>query len=869
MAKRIPHSSKVPEGRLMTAPYNFVPLAAAFMAAEKPPDADRFDDQLLSGEICYKATALTPLYTRAALSPGRAGTTERARADFYHQGDPQTPCLPGSSIRGMTRATVTLLACGKFPKAKERRLYFRSFGGGVMAELYGQKMVENCGQVQGPTGRKQGYRTRTQAGFLLRDEQGIWKIFPCLELRASRRMLPPDLYETVREGDRILVPNRRYQYREVWVKASSWESDWRLHKVVSGQGMYTWRRDVEAVDVSKQDENAGWRRGWLVITGNMQNKKAEFVFVPLSEAKAIHVPDPVMMDAQADDQISNWQERAFPPNGQFQPSSGVHLEGVGDCQPVWFLKDEKGEVTGLGRAQNFRLRYERNTQAFVPESLRAQKVPELDLPERLFGRVLQGTQGESAQIRGRVRFEDAICQASDPWLPPIVAGLQERVQDRGLRVPRILASPKPTAFQLYLNQPNTEEKALIHYSKQEGEVRGTKLYWHRNQPTPTGQIEPLPESELFKQTLVTGSQDTLIRPVRPGSSFDGIIRFDNLEPEELGALLASLDLPKELAHRFGMGKPLGLGSLRVRLETVRLVDRRARYRAWTDGVIGGEETERKLKDAREKFRLRLVSHHRSTPGGTAVGDDTPLWEMPQAKVLSMMLSWKEAPPPERTRYVALAGPDALLWRRRNVLPAPHDVLGRPDPLRSAGTPMADSKLVTVEKVQVGKNTAAVITSWSGSSSPTVTAVPGDPLTMSRLMGLQTLQLQRPHNDVWIGLHTTSGAEIEVRRVKASLLPKQGDWIKANVRLMNGGWTADFVGRIASPDPDESPHDSRAEAEVINAAPGSLVARLVGGKKEWPLRGALPPSVSVETGSLIRVRIVRTDGSYLTFALERE
>lgn len=70
-----------------------------------------------------------------------------------------------------------------------------------------------------------------------------------------------------------------------------------------------------------------------------------------------------------------------------------------------------------------------------------------------------------------------------------------------------------------------------------------------------------------------------MQPVKSGVQFRGRIRFENLTDLELGAILHALQLPDGCCHRIGMGKPLGLGSIRIHAR-LRLVDRVARYQAW-------------------------------------------------------------------------------------------------------------------------------------------------------------------------------------------------------------------------------------------------------------------------------------------------
>ena len=88
-------------------------------------------------------------------------------------------------------------------------------------------------------------------------------------------------------------------------------------------------------------------------------------------------------------------------------------------------------------------------------------------------------------------------------------------------------------------------------------LRGRKVYLHhknfqQSNATTSGKAEPK-----------TKRNRTITKHVKPGTKFSTHIRFDNLTGFELGALLYLLNLPDELHHRLGMGKPLGFGSVRI------------------------------------------------------------------------------------------------------------------------------------------------------------------------------------------------------------------------------------------------------------------------------------------------------------------
>ncbi|MBF0420834.1 MAG: hypothetical protein HQL78_11795 [Magnetococcales bacterium] len=77
------------------------------------------------------------------------------------------------------------------------------------------------------------------------------------------------------------------------------------------------------------------------------------------------------------------------------------------------------------------------------------------------------------------------------------------------------------------------------------------------------------------------------RAILPGSVCRFTVRFVNMEKEELERLIWCIGLEKDLAHKMGKGRQLGLGSLRLRLlpESF-LIDWQARYDASRPNVDG-------------------------------------------------------------------------------------------------------------------------------------------------------------------------------------------------------------------------------------------------------------------------------------------
>lgn len=132
---------------------------------------------------------------------------------------------------------------------------------------------------------------------------------------------------------------------------------------------------------------------------------------------------------------------------------------------------------------------------------------------------------------------------------------------------KVLSSPKPTTFQHYLTQgkPNNPDR-LSHYDSPRGSttLRGHKFYWHKGAILPDDYKAPESDYNEHKSQY-----SPAVKPIREDQIFNFDITFENLRPEELGALLWVLDKAGDPDYRLkiGMGKPYGLGSVSIESKT--------------------------------------------------------------------------------------------------------------------------------------------------------------------------------------------------------------------------------------------------------------------------------------------------------------
>ncbi len=181
---------------------------------------------------------------------------------------------------------------------------------------------------------------------------------------------------------------------------------------------------------------------------------------------------------------------------------------------------------------------------------------------------LFGFAGEKDSVAGRIRFSDAELispggNSQTLFLDPMV--LPE------------LASPKPSATEFYLQRPEVdtalwnydyagswEKMQLKELRNYHAKIRGRKFYWHG------GKVRNLEKRPERLQDENISKRHVKVRPIRKDISFRFSVHFDEITKDELQKLLWVLSVGNsdKHGHKIGMGKPVGLGSISVKIKDV-------------------------------------------------------------------------------------------------------------------------------------------------------------------------------------------------------------------------------------------------------------------------------------------------------------
>ena len=175
---------------------------------------------------------------------------------------------------------------------------------------------------------------------------------------------------------------------------------------------------------------------------------------------------------------------------------------------------------------------------------------------------------ESLALAGRVRFSPGL---------PFPGDSIEVLYNQGPL--KILDSPKPPSPNFYFRQEDRPNFTILKRQlnlggrgKNGGHLpMGRKFYLHhRKDQVDAAGWNTLCEDEGAKQRSV-------VDMIAEEQEFYFEVGFDNLSDVELGMLLYALNPDKSFQHKLGMGKPLGLGSVRIEPLAWLEIDRENRY----------------------------------------------------------------------------------------------------------------------------------------------------------------------------------------------------------------------------------------------------------------------------------------------------
>lgn len=563
---------------------------------------DTYHHGFKTGWIDIEIETVTPLYIRGVEKESGSKDKKEQTPDFFKPTG--KPAIPGSSLRGMIRQMVEIVSYGKFGFFDEKKtLYYRGLADrSNLRKEYQDKMSSYD--------RYKKISLYNVSAGIIKKEGLSYFIIPTDYTRITK-------LEAQREVESLNQKDMDEKYKE-----------------------------FEFYDLEGSPKFSQY---YLVVSGDMNNKKHDWLVKKSASGsgKKIPIPNRDILNYKNDKTRQVLTDK----KGNEIPSilnlielldKDIHKE-----VPCFYVKcqderqnkgkdEERKERCSFGHTAMFRLAYEKSVGDHVPEELTAYET--CDTAGSIFG--------NESSFAGRVFFEDALIDRKHD---------NEEI-NLGEKHHKILSEPKPTTFQHYLVQKDDELKNMRHYNSN-SLIRGNKLYWHKEgkdwAETDNEQILKHPKQYKSK-----------INPIKPGVGFTGRIRFENLSDIELGALLFSLDLPNGCFHKIGMGKSLGLGTIKI-TPTLYISKRTERYEKlfseWNNQIANPTAMNEFIRNF-EKHTLQEVGEKESEI----------LWRTDRLQNLLVMLYYDKGvklDQQKNTDYMDLQD-----FKNRSILPKPSQLM---------------------------------------------------------------------------------------------------------------------------------------------------------------------------------------------------
>lgn len=606
-------------------PYNFVPAMPRDRVTGELGDHAPIGHHVLhrdhfTGVIRVKMTAVTPLLLPDAtrmIEYDRDNTQlgiKKEHKSFPVRVDAEgKPYIPPTSIKGMLRSAyeavtnsrMTVFAghedrlADRMPANEGLRLIPARVVNGQIELLPGTSAIEPTGRPDGPMYAAWLPRYDRQTGQVAR-----------FAIRYPDNQLP-------QHGDAVQV------WLELWERTGQYPFRyWSVRKCVrSNEPLDASPQPGQRRGTHQPVPNVAMIsvNGYVCITNrNIDRKHDERVFFTTRNEPVLH-PLTAELRQQWCELITNYQsihdeERragmAGPPALNNSVWSRQVVGGLDERQlrtgTLCYAAIRNGQVTALYPVMISRRLFESSPLSLLPASLQpATSLQQLSPADRVFGWVNQDGHGA---YKGNLRIGPVTC------LTPKEQAL-ENFGTPGLPL-AILGQPKPQQARFYVATSQKGEAQQSRLAKEQAgyspgkDLRGRKVYPHHNglpeghwnnamqdrtQQGVNRHFQEYRRPHEAETEHVREGNRTITRPiinadgsfrlqdsedheqrdnqnrsiqgwVKPGTEFTFDIHVTNLSKVELGALLWLLSLPEKHYHRFGGGKPLGFGSIRLEID---------------------------------------------------------------------------------------------------------------------------------------------------------------------------------------------------------------------------------------------------------------------------------------------------------------
>ena len=525
---------------MITAPYNFVPLNKEVFYPHWSNDGKEISHDIPfadgeSGVIDIKITAKTPIFVRNH-SEDKDNPSEEF-CHFINQNGAKEYYIPGSSLKGMIRSVLEILSFSKIQIDEEK--YKDVFG---VRDMSNQKQL-----VGGANG----------CGFLIKKEDEYF-VEDCGKILTISHMDLQKQFNNIKK-----LETAKSKYEEFGINDIKFET-------------YQKMMDVRGKKIPKfmaKLSNDLSKIGTLVFTGNIGNKKHEFIFKTNGNTLAL--------DKKVYKNFSKvYLENEDSTDGQFWKTKFKTEKRI----PIFYIKED-GNIKHIGLTQLFKIAY---NKSILEASKQDTNTDKIDLAQTIFGYV---NKDKNQALKGRVQISN---------FSSILQRFEKEIE-------QVLGTPNPTYYPNYIRQTDTNGNSVNRYitlMDNNAQISGWKRYPLHN----SIQSYPLPKN---KEGKINHDVTTNFIPLSEGTVFKGKIRFHNLKKVEIGALLSAITFHGQnhkCSHNIGMAKSLGYGRIEIDIEKKDLKFNQKEYLEEFENTILKEiPTWKESSQLRELFAMANIN----------------------------------------------------------------------------------------------------------------------------------------------------------------------------------------------------------------------------------------------------------------------
>jgi CRISPR-associated protein (TIGR03986 family) len=621
-------------------PYHFIPwsdqnrkhdVTRSKFEAGQPPHVthDRYVEGTYNGRLVCRLTTQTPIVVGGELKEGKPATVQNYRLNGKE-------AIPASSLRGVISSLAEAASNSAMRVFKSDRVYsYRKSMNAAEAKLSAMGMILP-------------HRTKKDTWVLwplviptLKEDPAdgkaklpkrFWRYFP---LPAMKVYLGD--FDSIRRENNPHKNRPFRQYAAMQLSYREWQPGYWLQNdpyqyrrgpfVLSQLPAFGGTQDaLPDYDPQRHPMNQYWVKGVVRALGcwpenrqeSMPPGKKHELFLPLplptiQKWPGFEIPTHVVktFHALCDERTEATRERYFENNKNpllpFEPY-GTREERYREDDPekskirlkdgdiVYFDVGPDGEICEISFSAIWRGLIPGTAKNFFPAELLPfnHEKNSLTAADLLFGFV---EDREALKKENKSKDDRNFGMALASRVQFSAAQVQEAAQVRLLpqQLRKILDSPKPPSPSFYFRNKGNATGAIRKFAlnPDQHQAQGRKLYLHHSWRTGQAPWKGNPDTRL--------EQKAWIQPIDAGQEFYFHVDVQNLSRNEFALLLFALSPGAGFQHKIGMGKAIGLGSVKIEPLAFCEIDRQQRYSR------GGLSAPRygKVTAAAERAELRV------------------------------------------------------------------------------------------------------------------------------------------------------------------------------------------------------------------------------------------------------------------------